>query len=160
MTKTKSMTPNNILIIIDVQQKYISRYSSELVPKLNKLIQAAVEADTPVIYVLNAGTSPDSEISPLANGLIVVPGAKIVKRKPSAFTSEEFIDALEACHGRTLVIAGIDGSCCVAHTAIDGVRKGYHVKVILSCVESVNEGHYQKALEEMKSEGVELCSEG
>lgn len=150
------MAEKSVLIVIDVQEKYISRYPQELVSRINERLDSAVASGIPVIYVLNAGKDPESEISPLANGLTEVQGAKIIKRSPSSFSSEQFISEIEKYRDRTLEIVGVDGSCCVAKTAMDGAKRGYRVRLVLPCVGSVHDRQYLKKLEEMAAVGVEF----
>lgn len=149
------MEERSVLLVIDVQEKYIYSYEQTLVDRINGEINKALAAGIPIVYVLNAGTF-SKEASPLAKGLEIVSGTQVVKRHPSAFTSEEFVHELTKGGYGILKMVGVDGCVCVAATALDAVKQGLTVKLIRSCVGTINVGRFERKLGEMALLGVEI----
>ena len=44
-----------ILLVIDMQQKYMNSYEPDLMTRVNTRIKEAVESDVPVVYIRNVG---------------------------------------------------------------------------------------------------------
>ena len=84
-----------ILLVIDMQQKYMDNYEPDLLDRVNVRIHEAVDAGMPVVYVRNVGKLENEEKYVLAEGLDVVSEYVFAKRWPSAFSSEEFVQFIE-----------------------------------------------------------------
>ena len=59
------------LLVIDVQEKYLSYYSADLVSKINARIAAAKSDRAPVFYVRNIGIHGDNDSYNLAKDLLI-----------------------------------------------------------------------------------------
>ncbi|BFO21913.1 hypothetical protein SHKM778_83010 [Streptomyces sp. KM77-8] len=55
-----------------------------------------------------------------------------------------------------LDVVGIATDHCVRATAVDGVREGFRVRVLLDLTAGVAAGTTERALDELRSAGVEL----
>ena len=108
-----------ILLVIDMQQKYMDKYDSELLDHVNMRIHEAMVAEIPVVYVRNVGKPETEKNYVLAEGLDIVSEFVFTKRCPSAFSSVEFVDFIERMKVDTINMVGIDGRCCVAKSALD-----------------------------------------
>ena len=84
-----------ILLVIDMQQKYMDNYEPDLLDRVNVRIHEAVAADMPVAYVRNVGKLENEEKYVLSEYLDVVSEYVFAKRGPSAFSSEEFVQTIE-----------------------------------------------------------------
>ena len=72
-----------ILLVIDVQQRYLKNYKPDLVKRVNNRISEAVKADIPVVYVRNTGRSGKDENFDLAESLLIESDCVFKKRLPS-----------------------------------------------------------------------------
>ena len=145
-----------ILLVIDMQQKYMNSYEPDLIMRVNNRIKEAVEADVPVVYVRNVGKIENIDNYNLADDLDIVSDCSFTKRWPSAFSSKEFVSFIECLNVDVINMVGIDGRCCVARTAMDAVKRGYTTKIYLDSVEAMNDNFYLKELPEMRDAGVEI----
>lgn len=146
-----------VLIVIDMQQKYIPMYDTGLVERVNVVINAYHEAGLPVLYVKNIGRPENAAQYELAENLVMVSDQIFEKRSPSAFTSEAFVQELERLHADTLEIAGVDGNCCVAQTAMEAVKRGYQVRVLVGSVGFRNKKLWDKTVKLLEgSENLEI----
>ncbi len=148
-----------ILLVIDIQQKYMNSYDSDLLERVNMRIHEAVASDMPVVYVRNVGKLENEDKYVLAEGLDVVSEFVFAKRWPSAFSSEEFVQFIERLKVDTINMAGVDGRCCVARTALEAVKRGYKVRIYLDSVAARNDNFYLKELPEMRDAGVEIIAD-
>ena len=150
----------NVLVVIDMQQKYLPMYDAGLVERVNAVINSYHEAGAPVLYVKNIGKPENAAQYELAENLTVVSDQIFEKRSPSAFTSEAFGRELERLHADTLEITGVDGNCCVAQTAMDAAGKGYQTSVLMDCVGVRNAKIWEKMIKRLEQDyGVKLTRE-
>ncbi len=56
-------------------------------------------------------------------------------------------------------MVGVDGRCCVAHTAMDAIKRGYAVRIYLDSVAAMNDKFFLKELPEMRDAGVEIIAD-
>ncbi len=145
-----------ILLVIDMQQKYMDSYESDLLERVNMRIQEAVAADIPVVYVRNVGKIENEDKYVLAEGLDVVSEYVFAKRWTSAFSSEEFVQFIERMQVDAINMVGVDGRCCVARSAMDAKKRGYHVRLYLDSVAATNDNFFLKELPEMQEAGVQI----
>ncbi len=148
-----------ILLVIDMQQKYMNSYEPSLLERVNLRIQKAVASDMPVVYVKNVGKPENEDKYVLAEGLDVVSEFVFAKRWPSAFSSEEFVQFIERMNVDTINMVGVDGRCCVARSVLDAKKKGYEVRLYLDAVAATNDNFYIKELPEMQEAGIVIVSD-
>lgn len=148
-----------ILLVIDMQQKYMDNYEPDLLDRVNVRIQEAVAADMPVVYVRNVGKLENEDKYVMAAGLDVVSEFVFPKRWPSAFSSEEFAQFIEGLRVDTINMIGVDGRCCVARSAMDAKKRGYAVRLYLDAVAASNDNFFLKELPEMQEAGIEIVAE-
>ncbi|ADL36541.1 hypothetical protein bpr_IV177 (plasmid) [Butyrivibrio proteoclasticus B316] len=144
------------LIVIDIQEKYMDKYDMGLVDRVNARIREAEKSGMEVIYVMNSGKNEHDPEYKLADKLFLVSNCIYEKHFPSAFTSERFVGLLDSKSIREIELIGIDGSSCVAKTALDGVKKGYDVTVNLNCVSSINDKIFNETIKRMAEEGIKI----
>ena len=148
-----------ILLVIDMQQKYMDNYEPDLLDRVNVRIHEAVDAGMPVVYVRNVGKLENEEKYVLAEGLDVVSEYAFAKRWPSAFSSEEFVQFIERMQVDVINMVGVDGRCCVARSVLDAKKKGYEVRLYLDAVAATNDNFYIKELPEMQEAGIVIVSD-
>ena len=123
------------LIVIDVQNGFITKSSSHIVARIKELLESKkfnTVVFTQFVNVPNSpfrkikkwnkvGMSPETDI---AN--VLKPFAKTVFKKNlySSFTAE-FEQFLKEKRITQLYLVGIDTECCVLKTAVDAFEKGY-----------------------------------
>ncbi len=82
----------------------------------------------------------------------------IGKNKNSAMAGSDLDQKLKDDHRKTLWIMGFNLSACIAQTAIDAVKKGYEVYVLIDCVA---DGKFAasdlSAIQEMRDAGVKFA---
>ena len=143
------MLQKTALIVIDMQRKYMDKYDSGLIERVNSRILKAKDQEEPVIYVKNVGLS-GSEGYELDDGLLLVSDYVFEKRFPSAFSADEFVLVLDKLKVSELELIGVDGSSCVAKTAFEAKENGYEVCVNLTCVASINEKIFSDTVQKME----------
>ena len=145
-----------ILLIIDIQQKYLPLYNADLLTEINARISAAKSEDTPVFYVRNIGIQGDNDSYALAEGLLIASDHIYEKKFPSAFTNTAFAKELEKLGVTDIEVIGVDGNSCVKKTCIDAVEAGYKVTLNLSCTAVQNEKIYEKTKADLSALGITL----
>ena len=143
-----------ILLVIDLQTKYLSYYAPDLLSRINSRIAAAEAEDVPVFYVRNIGIQGDSDSYELAKELLVVSERIYSKKFPSAFTNDEFAKTLENMKVTDIEVVGVDGNSCVKKTCIDAINAGYNVTLDLACTAARNTKIFNETLAELSKHGV------
>lgn len=146
-----------ILLVIDVQQRYLKNYKPDLVKRVNNRISEAVKADIPVVYVRNTGRSGKDENFDLAEGLLIESDCIFKKRLPSAFSNDEFELFLNKMKVETINVVGVDGRCCVSRTVMDALDRGYGVHLLMDAIEAHNDKFYYTELKTMEQKGALAC---
>jgi len=139
-----------MLLVIDMQEKYMKNYPDSLINSVNARIKEAQEKKEEIVYVMNIGKEENRDGYNLADDLYIFTDRIYEKNKPSAFSAEDFTEFLSHSWDRKLEIIGIDGNCCVKKTAIDAVKEGFEVFINSNCVEVRNIKIYEKTLVEFE----------
>ena len=145
-----------ILLVIDIQEKYMGFYKEDLVDIVNTKIVEAQNKGVPVIYVRNVGILGDSEKYTFCENLKMVSDKVFVKKVPSAFSNESFSNSLKDMGVDVINVVGVDGRCCVYKTVMEAVKNGYHVRLHLDAIGARSDKFYSKELEIMKANNVEF----
>ena len=139
------------LLVIDVQEKYLSYYDAGLLSRINARIAMAKSDCDQVFYVRNIGIHGDNDSYALAKDLLMVSDHIYEKSFPSAFTNDSFAKKLKSLNVTDLEIIGVDGNSCVKKTCLDAVNAGYKVTLNLKCTAAKI---FVKTLEELTDAGV------
>lgn len=142
-----------ILLVIDVQQKYMKDYAPGLIERVNFRINESMNSGIPVVYVRNIGSGGNVNGYDYATGLDIVSEILFEKKLPSAFSSVDFCQFMSKLNAQQLSIIGVDGRCCVYRTVMDALKKGYKVKLYLDAVEARNDNFYTDELPKMRDAG-------
>ncbi len=146
-----------VLVVIDMQDKYLSLYDEELLTNINRKIKLAhEEEDVPIVYVKNIGLAGSKTGYELSDNLLMVSDLVYEKKSPSAFSSKAFTHKLECLKATELELVGVDGSSCVAKTAMDAAKLGYKTEIVKSCVGARNDKVYEKTLKKLEGAGVNI----
>ena len=145
------------LVVIDMQEKYLEGYDSQLLESINRQIQLAhEEEDVPIVYVKNVGLTGNRNGYDLSDDLLMVSDLVYEKKRPSAFSSRAFVEKIKSLKATELEIIGVDGASCIAKTAMDAVKYGYKTEIVKSCVGARNKRLYEKTLTELEGAGVNI----
>ena len=143
-----------ILLVIDMQEKYMKDYDAALLTRVNQRILEANATGIPVVYVRNIGRVENADKYVFCNNLAIVSNLIFEKKVPSAFSSTEFSDYLKKIGVDLISIIGVDGRCCVFKTATDAIKAGYKVRIYLEAVAARNDNFFTRELPQMKEVGV------
>lgn len=130
------------LLVIDMQEDYVGTkrnkklypYDTEkLIYTINKRINE-YPAES-VIYITNKFFWEfGKEQKELVKGLKIVSNNFFEKRNKSAFSNDKLLEYLKEMNVKSLELIGVDGNYCVGYTALDGIRKGFHIICNESCI--------------------------
>ncbi len=143
-----------ILLVIDVQEKYLNYYDADLLPRINARIAVAKSTGAQIFYVRNIGIHGDDDSYALAKDLLIVSDNIYEKKFPSAFTNDSFAKELKIQNVTELEIIGVDGNSCIKKTCLDAANAGYKVTLNLHCTAARNEKIFEKTLNELRNAGV------
>ena len=73
-----------------------------------------------------------------ADGVMV-----FAKNSYDAFTNEDFVNALEEMHVRTIIVTGVFGDGCVLATICGGFSRGYHFIIARDLIETTDDEERQ-----------------
>ncbi len=142
------------LLVIDVQEKYLSYYDADLLSRINARISALNSLEDQVFYIRNIGIQGTIDGYALAKDLLIVSDHIYEKKFPSAFTNDSFAKELKDLNATDLEIIGVDGNSCVKKTCLDAANAGYKVTLNLQCTAARNEKLFAKTLKELSDAGI------
>ena len=143
-----------ILLVIDIQQRYMAHYDPDLLKRVNSRIREAQTVGTPVFYVRNIPRLESCENYDYATGLLLVSDHLYDKKSPSAFSNPSFAEDLKKLGVTEIEMIGVDGNCCVKRTCLDAVAAGFKVALNLRCIAARNEKIFAKTLVELAEKKV------
>jgi nicotinamidase-related amidase len=118
------------------------------------LAKIAELAKVPIIYT---ASEPNGTNGPIMEELAAaMPSARYVARKGevSAWDNEDFVKAVEATGRKTLVIAGVWTSVCVAFPALQAKADGYKVYAVMDASGDPSEMAFAVTLARLSQGGV------
>ena len=118
------------------------------------LAKIAGQAKMPIIYT---ASEPRGTNGPIMDELAAAaPGAQYVARKGevSAWDNADFVKAVEATGRKTLVMAGVWTSVCVAFPALQAKADGYKVYAVLDASGDVSDIALDAALARLTQAGI------
>nr|WP_298412276.1 isochorismatase family protein [uncultured Halomonas sp.] len=152
--------PNDaVLLLLDHQTGLFQTVNDIPVDDLRRntvvLAKIAELANIPIIYT---ASEPDGPNGPLMKELseVLPSSAKFIRRQGevSSWDNQDFVEAVEATGRKTLVIAGVWTSVCVAFPALQTHAEGYDVVVVMDASGDVSKLASDAAMERMVAEGI------
>jgi len=151
-------TDNTVLVAIDIQDRMVRvmHNKERLVQNLLKLIRGLQVLDIPVILTEQypAGLGPTlPEITQLLSAI-----KPIEKLCFSCCGEERFQQELELLNRKQVLIAGIEAHVCVYQTAMDLLKLGYEVQVVVDCIASREVENKEVSLTKISNAGISLTT--
>lgn len=151
--------PNDaVLLLLDHQTGLLQTVNdipvSELRANTVALAKIAEQAGIPIIY---SASEPDGPNGPIMEELPkAAPSSVYVGRKGevSSWDNADFVKAVEATGRKTLVIAGVWTSVCVAFPALQAHADGYKVFTVMDASGDVSKMASDVALARMTAAGI------
>ena len=151
--------PNDaVLLLLDHQTGLFQTVKdvplAELRANTVALAKIAVQAGIPVIYT---ASEPDGPNGPIMEELLeAMPDAIYVGRQGevSAWDNADFVAAVEATGRKTLIMAGVWTSVCVAFPALQALADGYDVLAVMDASGDVSKMASDAAMLRMADAGV------
>ncbi|HEY9038992.1 MAG TPA: isochorismatase family protein [Roseovarius sp.] len=151
--------PNDaVLLLLDHQTGLFQTVNDIEIAELRRntvaLAKIAEQANIPIIYT---ASEPDGSNGPIMEELpAAMPSAQYVARQGevSSWDNADFVAAVEATGRKTLVIAGVWTSVCVAFPTLQAHAEGYDVFVVMDASGDVSKMASDVALQRMVAEGI------
>lgn len=161
--KTDSLlTPRNaVLALIDYQPEQYRGVGSvgrdELLAHVTMLGRIATTFELPVVlstvYVKHGMSGTNLELREALPGV-----PEIDRTTMNSWEDPEFRAAVEQTGRKKLIIAGLWTEVCVAFPALDALRAGYEVYVVVDAIGGVSKVAHESALQRMIQAGVQPIS--
>jgi nicotinamidase-related amidase len=118
------------------------------------LAKIAELAGVPIIYTASEPNGPNGPI--MEELAAVMPSAKYIARKGeiSAWDNADFVAAVEATGRKTLLMAGVWTSVCVAFPALQAKADGYRVYAVMDASGDMSEMASQTTLARIAQAGI------
>ncbi|KAJ6226056.1 hypothetical protein M0813_01024 [Anaeramoeba flamelloides] len=100
------------------------------------------------------GVEFDDSINQIKNKTIIKKGLQKDLESYSGFHLTELKESLTKKNIEKIFVCGLATDFCVKKTAMDGVKEGFQVYVLLDCSRGVAEKTVNEAIEEMKNKGI------
>lgn len=157
------LDPNDaVLLLLDHQTGLFQTVNDVDVATLRAntvaLAKIAERAGIPIIYT---ASEPDGPNGPIMEELpAAAPNAIYVGRKGevSSWDNEDFVKAVEATGRKTLIMAGVWTSVCVAFPALQALADGYKVFAVVDASGDVSKMASDAAMLRMANAGTQLVT--
>ncbi len=157
------LTPQNTaFIVIDYQPVQVNSIASmerqRLVSNIIRASKAAVLYGLPIVHsTVNVQTGINKPpIAPLRKVLDKVPTYD--RTSINAWEDVEFRKAVEATGRRKLIMAALRTEACLAFPALDALREGYEVYVVVDAVGGTSATAHEMALRRVEQAGGKMIS--
>ena len=152
------LTPENAVIaFIDYQREQYAGVGSvdhdELLAHVTMLGRIAASFELPVVlstvYVTHGMSGTNAELRDALPGVL-----EIDRTTMNSWEDEEFRAAVERTGRKKLILAGLWTEVCVAFPALDAMRAGYQVYVVVDAIGGVSRTAHESAMQRMVQAGV------
>ena len=142
-----------VLVVIDIQERLSKHISgiSELIQKVKKLLKVWKILDLPLLLTEQEKLGDTLEEIKEILGYEIKP---IRKKSFSCMKEEKFVEELRRLKPRKVVLIGIEAHICVLQTALDLVKEGYEVHVVIDAIGSRNDVDKKVAVDKMLILGI------
>ena len=152
---------NSCLVVIDVQARLTAVMPQKVLTRLKRnsimLIKAAGMLSIPVFateqYPKGLGSLDPDIIDALPGN-----SKRFEKTCFSCVNANNFINELDKCGRKQIILLGLEAHICVLQTAIDLLTAGLNVFVVTDGVCSRQRENYEAALQRMSQSGVIICN--
>lgn len=149
---------DTVLLLLDHQTGLFQTVKDVPVQDLRvNTVTLAKIAELAKIPVITTASEPNGPNGPLMSELAAAaPSAKYVPRKGevSSWDNDDFVKAVEATGRKTLVIAGVWTSVCVAFPALQAKADGYTVYYVTDASGDPSETAFHTTLARMSQAGI------
>ena len=156
------LTPQNaVLALIDYQREQYAGVGSvgheELLAHVTVLGRVATTFELPVVlstvFVKHGMSGTNAELR------AALPGVPEIDRTTlNSWEDADFREAVERTGRRKLILAGLWTEVCVAFPALDALRAGYEVYVVVDAIGGVSKVAHEAAMQRMLQAGVKPIS--
>ena len=152
------LTPQNAVIaFIDYQREQYAGVGSvdhdELLAHVTMLGRIASSFELPVVlstvYVKHGMSGTNAELREALPGVL-----EIDRTTMNSWEDAEFRAAVERTGRKKLILAGLWTEVCVAFPALDAMRAGYQVYVVVDAIGGVSRTAHESAMQRMVQAGV------
>jgi len=157
-TTDSLLTPQNAVIaFIDYQREQYAGVGSidhdELLAHVTMLGRIASSFELPVVlstvYVKHGMSGTNAELREALPGVL-----EIDRTTMNSWEDAEFRAAVERTGRKKLILAGLWTEVCVAFPALDAMRAGYQVYVVVDAIGGVSRTAHESAMQRMVQAGV------
>jgi nicotinamidase-related amidase len=147
---------DSILIVIDVQDGFLARFSAQererLVNRIGWLISVATKIGVPLVVTAEEIPKHGGVTPALAQRL--PPGIRVFDKRSFGVAGDpEIVSAVRDTGRHTTVLVGLETDVCVAQSAIGLLQLGYRVVVVADATGSPGTGH-EAGLERVRGAGI------
>lgn len=149
---------NAILVIVDVQGKLANLMDEQasLFKNLNTVVSGMKLLNVPVIWMEQLPDKLGPTIPEISS--VLTAQSPIPKSTFSCCGNASFQQQLVASGRRHVVLVGIEAHICVYQTAMDLIRQGYEVSVVVDAVSSRTAANKEVAIQRMQQAGALLST--
>jgi nicotinamidase-related amidase len=151
---------DSTLIVIDVQESFLMKYSARerelLVSRIGWLVNVAARLNVPVVAMAEDIPRCGSVVPSIAEKL--PPDTHIHNKMVFGLAADpEILAAVKNTRRKTAVLVGLETDVCVAHSAIGLIQNDFQVVVVADATGSPGVAH-DIGLERMRGAGVLVSS--
>jgi len=153
-------TNNTVFVLVDVQGKLASvmHEKEALFDSLSRLVRGMQTLAVPIIWMEQIPEKMGATIPQLKE--LLTNQKPISKSSFSCCGSAEFMECLEATGRKQVLLAGIETHVCVYQTAVELMRAGYAVEVVVDAVSSRSVLNKEIGLQKIKDCGARSVGSG
>lgn len=145
------------IVLVDIQEKFAPAIKNinQVITKANILIKVAEILKIPLIVT----EQYPQGLGKTSKNLFLPKNVRPIEKLTfSCFRSQEFVQRIKQLKIKTIIILGIEAHVCILQTALDAIKRGIEVHVVVDGISSRSLADKQIALERMKQTNIFLVS--
>lgn len=149
---------NAVMVIVDVQGKLatLMKDADKLFDNLVRMTKGAKVLGIPIIWNEQVPEKLGATIAPLKE--VLTDNTPLPKVSFSCCGNPAFMEKLIATGRKQVILVGIETHICVYQTALDLIRNGYEVHLVVDAVSSRYKSNRRTGIERIKDAGAILTT--
>jgi len=147
---------DSVLLVIDVQERFLARLdqdlASALVGRIAWLVELAKHLSIPIVATAEDIADLGGNVDDIERRL--PPGTSSVDKSVFGLADDPNVyPVVDVLGRRTAVLVGLETDVCVAHSALGLLDRGYRVAIVADATASRQSGHHE-GLARLRGTGV------
>ena len=146
-----------VFVLVNIQEKFVPVIDNieKVILNVNILIEVSKILKIPLIVT----EQYPKGLGKITDKIFLPENIKAIEKLNfSCFQSKDFVQKIKELNIKTIILFGVEAHVCILQTAIDAIKNGIEIHVVVDAISSRSFENKKIALERMKQSNVFLVS--